>query len=135
MLKLDEILQSYDRGEFTRSELIVHLIIVLASVQPEAVEERLRKNADVLESFKDWLDDVAAGAELFLGGHQVHISDETRTAIERFRGRTRGVRYAKLANQMRRWETEVCEGEPGFAPADIEPFRLQNIDALLAEGA
>lgn len=87
MLTFEQILQAYDRGEFTRNEFIGHTLTALASVQPETVERALRRRPEDLDALMKWIEDVLSGAEIWSSaGHAVPITDDNRAALTRFRG-------------------------------------------------
>jgi len=101
MLTINEILRAYDDGDITRNELFGHILAVLTPVQMETIRELLSREPGRLEAFNEWIDDVASGAEVFSGSRPMHISDEARAAIVRWRDRTQPERYAMLANHMK----------------------------------
>lgn len=134
-MTIDQLMRAYDDGDITRNELFGHVLALLTPGLAETVRARLRGDEGLLEAFEEWVDDVAAGAEVFLGSRQVHFSDDSRSAIALWRERTRAARYAKLAGRMTQWRTNTLQGEPTINPEDIEPFRSKDIDGLFAEAA
>ena len=103
MTTVDKLLQAYDDGDLTRHELFVHLLLGLTPAQVDPLRARLRANGDCLAEFEAWLDDVAAGAQLSLGGEPAHLSEEALTAVVLWRNQTQPARYSRLAERIKRW--------------------------------
>lgn len=135
MLTNDEIWQLYDDGMITTDELFGLLLPMLARVPPEAIHERLRTEAGLEDAFAEWIGAVASGAEVIAGSRPVHVSDDDRIAIARFREHTRAARYAKLADHMWQWMMATHAEEPCLGPDARAPFRWKGIEPLLGEGA
>lgn len=134
MIPMDELFAAYEDGDITRGQLFVHLIadLTLDLVRPA---KTLLMEHDCREDFEAWLDDIAAGASVYVGGEIVPLSREARVAIARWRAETQTARYARLAGLVERWSTVQHDVERAVEPGEIPPFFSNEVDGLLPEAA